>query len=67
MAEIGIPQHVLGHVLNHATGHASGVSAIYNRYGYRREKADALAAWSRALAEIIGMGEDNVVSLKKGA
>ncbi len=67
MAETGIPPHVIEKVLNHATGQISGVAAIYNRHGYRREKADALAAWSRALGSIIDQGENNVVTLQKGA
>ncbi len=53
--------------LKDATGQISGVAAIYNRHAYRREKADALAAWSMALQEIIGQGEDNVITLPKGA
>ncbi len=67
MAEIGIAPHVIEKILNHATGQISGVAAIYNRHAYRREKADALAAWSMALQEIIGQGEDNVITLPKGA
>ena len=64
MAEIGIAPHVIEKVLNHATGQISGVAAVYNRHAYRREKTDALAAWSRALAEIVGQGSDNVVDLR---
>ena len=64
MAEIGIAPHVIEKVLNHATGQISGVAAVYNRHAYRREKSDALNAWSRALGEIIGQNQDNVVDLR---
>ena len=65
MAGIGIAPHVIEKVLNHATGQISGVAAVYNRYAYREEKTAALAAWTRALEEIIGRGRDNVVALER--
>ena len=64
MAEIGIAPHVIEKVLNHATGQISGVAAVYNRHAYRREKADALNAWARALGDIIGQDQGNVVDLR---
>lgn len=46
MARLGIPPHVVEKVLNHRTGIISGVAAVYNRYGYEKEKREALAAWA---------------------
>jgi len=63
MAEIGIAPHVIEKVLNHVTGQISGVAAVYNRHAYRREKADALNAWSRALGQILSPSGDNVVNI----
>lgn len=54
MARLGIPPHVVEKVLNHRTGIISGVAAIYNRYGYEKEKREALARWAdyvRSLSE----------------
>ncbi len=46
MARLGVPPHVVEKVLNHKSGIISGVAAVYNRYGYEKEKRQALAAWS---------------------
>jgi integrase len=46
MARLGIPPHVVEKVLNHRTGIISGVAAVYNRYGYEKEKREALASWA---------------------
>ena len=39
MSEAGVPRFTVARVLGHADG---GVSAVYDRYGYRAEKRDAL-------------------------
>lgn len=64
MAEIGIAPHVIEKVLNHATGQISGVAAVYKRHSYNREKAEALNAWAQALETIVGIGNDNVITLQ---
>jgi integrase len=63
MAEIGIAPHVIEKVLNHSTGQISGVAAVYNRHEYLREKTDALNAWASALGAIVGVTNNNVVSI----
>ena len=67
MAGIGIPPHVVEAVLNHKSGTIKGVAAVYNRYAYATEKRQALDAWARRLAAIVGEKEtpDNVVELSK--
>src|SRR5690606_1755241 len=46
MARMSIPPHVVEKVLNHKSGVISGVAAIYNRYGYEKEKREALEKWA---------------------
>lgn len=46
MARLSIPPHVVEKVLNHKSGVISGVAAVYNRYGYEKEKRDALEKWA---------------------
>ncbi|MCD7059126.1 tyrosine-type recombinase/integrase [Pelagibacterium xiamenense] len=46
MARMSIPPHVVEKVLNHKSGVISGVAAIYNRYGYEKEKRKALETWA---------------------
>ncbi len=50
MAGMGIPRIVIARILNHSE---IGVTAIYDRYGYDREKREALDAWARRLEEIV--------------
>lgn len=50
MAEAGTPRTVIGRVLNHSE---QSVTAIYDRYGYDREKREALESWARRLAVIV--------------
>lgn len=63
MARMGIAPHVVEKLLNHRTGTISGVAAVYNRYGYDREKRQALEAWARRLEGIITGQPINVVSI----
>jgi integrase len=54
MARLGVAPHVIEKVLNHVSGQISGVAAVYNRHGYRIEKAEALDIWSKKIEAIIG-------------
>lgn len=49
MARMGVDPHVIEKVLNHRSGIISGVAAVYNRYGYEKEKREALAQWASHL------------------
>jgi integrase len=51
MARLGTAPHVIEKVLNHKSGLISGVAAVYNRYGYEREKREALQLWANHLSE----------------
>lgn len=50
MAEMGIPRHTISRILNHSEG---GVTRIYDRYGYDKEKREALNRWADRLRQII--------------
>ncbi|SNS30771.1 site-specific integrase [Sphingopyxis indica] len=52
MARAGIAPHVVEKVLNHISGTISGVAAVYNRYGYDREKREALERWGEVLSRL---------------
>jgi integrase len=52
MARLGVAPHVIERVLNHKSGIISGVAAVYNRYGYEKEKRDALEIWGNHLASL---------------
>lgn len=54
MARAGVAPHVVEKVLNHISGTISGVAAVYNRYGYDREKREALETWGEYLAQLSG-------------
>ncbi|MBN9787499.1 hypothetical protein DMP17_02695 [Pseudonocardia sp. TMWB2A] len=54
MARATVAPHVIEKVLNHVSGTISGVAAIYNRYGYDAEKADALEKWGEKLSGLAG-------------
>jgi integrase len=54
MARIGIDPHVIEKVLNHKSGIISGVAAVYNRYGYEKEKRRALDEWAKHAQELRG-------------
>ncbi len=53
MARDDIPPHVVSRVLNHSAGKTEGITAIYNRYGYLREKRHALESWAARIERII--------------
>ena len=48
----GVAPHVVEKVLNHISGTISGVAAVYNRYGYDREKREALETWGQVLSKL---------------
>lgn len=50
MTSMGIPRTTVAKLLNHAD---RGVTAVYDRYGYDREKREAVEAWARRLGEIV--------------
>jgi integrase len=52
MARLAVLPHVIEKVLNHKTGEISGVAAVYNRYGYEREKREALERWAGWLTSL---------------
>jgi integrase len=52
MARMGVDPHVIESVLNHKSGIISGVAAVYNRYGYEKEKRYALDRWAGHVGEI---------------
>lgn len=55
MTSMGIPRLTVAKLLNHAE---RGVTAVYDRYGYDREKREAVEAWAARLGEIVrGDGE----------
>jgi integrase len=57
----GIPRLVVSKILNHAE---RGVTAVYDRYGYDREKRQALDTWARWLTtNILGETGAKVITL----
>lgn len=52
MAELGVQRIVIARILNHKD---SAVTAVYERYLYRKEKLAALELWSEKLGEL-GLG-----------
>lgn len=54
MAKLRVPLHVRSLVLNHSPQSRGVTDAVYNRYAYDKEKREALAAWERRLARILG-------------
>ena len=50
MASDGVPRLVVHRVLNHAD---EDVTGIYDRYGYDREKREALETWAARLRRIV--------------
>jgi integrase len=66
MGEIGIAPHVVERCLNHVGGSRGGVAGVYNRSELRREKGEALAAWSRHLESLIkNRSETNVIQMRR--
>ena len=60
-----IPVHVVEALLNHVSGSAkAGVAGIYNKYQYRKEKAEALRVWQRHLRKL-ARAEENREGIAK--
>lgn len=62
MARLGVPTSTISRVLNHKEG---GVTKIYNRYGYLKEKQEALERWGRKVQSLTAPRPDNVVELRQ--
>ncbi|WP_375690212.1 tyrosine-type recombinase/integrase [Pseudooceanicola sp. LIPI14-2-Ac024] len=54
MARLGVAPHIIEAVINHKSGAVSGIAAVYNRYGYDAEKAQALVVYEGWLDEALG-------------
>jgi integrase len=52
MAALGVPPHVVEKLLNHLTGTVSGIAAVYNRYRYADEMAEAVTKWETHLRSL---------------
>jgi integrase len=63
MARAGADVHVIERALSHVTGSLGGVAGIYNRHRYEQQVADALAAWSNMVGELLGVMPGNVVHI----
>ncbi len=53
MARLGSGQVTIEKVLNHSSGKLSGVAAVYNRYGYQKEKSEALDEWANYVINLV--------------
>jgi len=53
MASLSSSQVTIGKVLNYSSGKLSVVAAIYNRFGYQKEKSEALDDWANYVVKII--------------
>jgi integrase len=54
MAALGIAPIVLGHIANHRTTTHAGITlAVYAKYGYDREKREALDLWAAKLSTVV--------------
>ena len=51
LTKLGFSQFIVGRLLNHVQ---TGVTSRYDRNEYRKEKAEAAAAWGRRLRGIVG-------------
>jgi hypothetical protein len=65
MARLGVQPHVADRILNHQSGTISGVAAVYQRHQFLDERRAALEVWSKHVARLVGLGEDNVVALRR--
>ncbi len=54
MQEIGIAPHVIEAVEGRISGSLGGVAGVYQRYGYDREKREALETLNRHLQKLLG-------------
>jgi integrase len=62
MTALGISRLVVQKILNHKE---KGITAVYDRYGYDREKRKALDTWGRKVESIVtGSRVGNILLLK---
>ncbi|MDH3378529.1 MAG: site-specific integrase [Gammaproteobacteria bacterium] len=61
LGRLGVPPHVAELVIGHAQ---KGLHAVYDRYSYNKEKADALQLWAEHLKTVIGGDAAKVVSIR---
>lgn len=64
MASLRFPPHVVEAVLNHRSGTRRGVAGVYNRFDYAEEKREALEAWARFVADLVGGRAENVARIR---
>lgn len=57
MAKLGTPSAIISRILNHSDGSSPAVTAVYNRYSYAAETAEALGDWAKYLAKVTGADE----------
>jgi len=61
LGRLGVPPHVAELAINHARG---GIEAIYDRYRYQGEIANALALWAEHVRTVVEGGEHRIVPLR---
>jgi integrase len=67
MAALRIPAEVVEKVLNHSSGVIRPIAKIYNRHKYGPQQREALVAWGRRLATLVGEAVEPVVELRARA
>jgi integrase len=66
MTKIGVDLPIAEKVINHKSGSFAGVVGVYQRYGYDKEKREALESWSRQVKAIVSGRTGKVRGLKHG-
>jgi integrase len=61
MGRLGVQPHIAEMVIGHYPG---GVQAVYDRYRYQREIAEALGRWSEYVVALVEGRASNVVALR---
>jgi integrase len=67
MAELKVDRRVISKLLNHTPRGVIGVTAIYDRYEYLDERAEAMERWAERLRGIVNPPPANVVPLRGAA
>ena len=60
LGSLGVEQSLISRILNHTE---RGVTSIYNRYGYEKEKRQALVLWAGKLEEIVAGKKQKVIPI----
>jgi integrase len=58
LGQIEVAPHVIEAILNHKSGVISGIAAIYNKYGYEREKAIGLRRYGEHIEALVQSPQD---------